>query len=72
MHLLQNFYISMLLFQYLYFNAFVTIFYVNAFVSILLFLYFIFSIKLFIIMTYTDFGLYESFSFRVLLLKIKP
>lgn len=53
MHLLRNFYISMLLFQYLYFNVFVTIFYVNAFVSILLFLYFIFSIKLFIIMTYT-------------------
>ena len=72
MHLLRNFYISMLLFQYLYFNVFVTIFYVNAFVSILLFLYFMFSIKLFIIMTYTDFGLYESFSFRVLLLKIKP
>lgn len=72
MHLLQNFYISMLLFQYLYFNVFVTIFYVNAFVSILLFLYFIFSIKLFIIMTYTDLGLYESISFRVLLLKIKP
>ena len=72
MHLLRNFYISMLLFQYLYFNVFVTIFYVNAFVSILLFLYFIFSINFFIIMTYTDFGLYESFSFRVLLLKIKP